>query len=93
MEFTKSTIKTGQSIICGFRMDYSVTYDGEDKVSKIDAQVKRLPSEKTTEIYSGYASFTIGTSRYQFQLTSSVTGDERKALFNDFENPIAELIK
>lgn len=93
MEFTKSTIKTGQSIICGFRMDYSVTYDGEDKVSKIDAQVKRLPGEKTTEIYSGYASFAIGTSRYQFQLTSSVTGDERKALFNDFENTIAELIK
>ncbi|RGN33874.1 hypothetical protein [Bacteroides oleiciplenus] len=93
MEFTKGTIKTGQSVVGGFRMDYSVTYDGEDKVSKIDAQVKRLPGEKVVEIYSGYATFNAVTSRYQFQLTSSVTSDERKALFNDFENTIAELIK
>ncbi len=93
MEFTKGTIKTGQSVVGGFRMDYSVTYDGEDKVSKIDAQVKRLPGEKVVEIYSGYATFNAGTSRYQFQLTSNVTGDERRALFADFENTIAELIK
>lgn len=93
MEFTNSTIKTGSSKVGNFRMDYTVTYDGNEKVSKIDAQVKKLPGEKAVEIYSGYASFAVSAFRYQFQLTSSVTSDERKALFNDFENTIAELIK
>lgn len=93
MEFSNTTIKNGSSKVGDFRMDYAITYDGENKVSKIDAQVKRLPGEKVAEIHSGYASFVVDTWRYLFQITSNVTGDERKALFADFEKTISELVK
>lgn len=93
MEFSSTTIKNGSSKVGDFRMDYSITYEGDDKVSKIDAQVKRLPGDESTEIHSGYASFVISTSRYLFQMTASVTSDERKVLFADFEKTISELVK
>lgn len=93
MEFSNSTIKNGSSKVGDFRMDYAVTYEGEEKVSKIDVQVKKCSGDKVAEIHSGYASFTVGTSRFLFQLTSNTTSDERKALFTDFENTITELVK
>lgn len=92
MEFSSTTIKNGSSKVGDFRMDYTVTYEGDDKVSKIDAQVKRM-GEKAAEIHSGYVSFVVSTGRYLFQMTSNVTGDERKALFDDFEKTISELVK
>lgn len=93
MVFSSTTIKNGSSKVSDFRMDYSITYEGDDKVSKIDAQMKRLPGEKAAEIYSGYASFVVSTGRFLFQMTSNVTSDERKALFADFEKTISELTK
>lgn len=92
MEFSSTTIKNGSSKVGDFRIDYTITYDGDNKVSKIDAQVKRT-GEKAAEIYSGYASFVVSTGRFLFQMTSNVTSDERKALFADFEKTIAELTK
>lgn len=93
MEFSSTTIKNGSSKVGDFRIDYTITYEGEEKVSKIDAQVKRLPGEKAADIHSGYASLVVSTGRFLFQMTSNVTSDERKALFADFEKTISELTK
>ena len=41
MDFTENTIRTGQSVVGDYRLDYSITYN-KDKLMKIEAQVKQV---------------------------------------------------
>lgn len=91
MNLTSDTIKQGISNVGDYRMEYTITYNGENKVSKIEAQVKKA-AEGKAPVHSGYASFISDTGRYSFQVNNLESAD-RKALIEDFENTIADLTK
>lgn len=91
MDFTGKTIKTGQSVVGDFRLDYSISYEGENEFTKLDAQVKRV--SVTPERYIGNIIYVASTQRYSCSLSEATTSEDRKALLADFENTIGELIK
>ena len=89
MEFTGDTIKNGQSVVGDFRLDYSISYNSENKVTRFDAQVKKVSETMVRSV--GNISFVESNKRYSFSLMETSTSEERTALFDDFENTLAEL--
>lgn len=49
MDFTENTIRTGQSVVGDYRLDYSITYN-KDKLMKIEAQVKQVSASAPSYI-------------------------------------------
>lgn len=91
MNLTSDTIKQGTSLVGSYKMEYTITYNGDGKVSKVEAQVKKAPDGKVV-MHSGYASFIVETERYSFQV-NGVSNADRKDLIADFELSIADLMK
>lgn len=91
MELSTETIKQGSSEVGAFKVNYSIVYDSDSKVTKIDAQFKRKSTDTIAEIYMGSASYS--ESRYNLSLTNKATTDERESLIDEFEKTIAELVK
>ncbi|MEL5895934.1 hypothetical protein AAE250_20860 [Bacteroides sp. GD17] len=89
MEFTGDVIKTGQSAIGDFRLNYSISYNGENQVTNLEAQIKKESKEMTRNI--GSISYVASTKRYAFSLFDATTSEERTAMFDDFEKTLAEV--
>lgn len=87
MEFTGDVIKTGQSVIGDFRLDYSISYNGEGKVTRLDAQIKKA----STTMLRPIGNISYSDKRYSFSLMETTTPDERVALFTDFEKTLLEI--
>lgn len=90
MNLTSDTIKQGTSQVGIYRMEYTITYNGEGKVSKVEAQVKKVDGKVATHL--GYASFIAETERYSFQV-NGVNSSDRQSLIADFNHSIDDLMK
>lgn len=93
MNFTNETIRKGNSIIGDFRMDYVVTYNGENTVTNINVQIKKFNSDTNgikCEKYVGSAGIDIIADRFSFSIVDNklVNSDERSVLYNEFEKSI-----
>lgn len=61
MDFTENTIRTGQSVVGDYRLDYSITYN-KDKLMKIEAQVKQVSASAPS--YAGNILYVESTKKY-----------------------------
>ena len=91
MELTGNTIRTGLSVVGDFRLDYSVTLNSDNKLVRLDAQVKRVTDGAAR--YVGNVMYVESTQRYSVSLSEGTISEERIALITDFEKTIAELSK
>lgn len=92
MRMTDETIRQGVSEIGNYRLNYTITYNADNRVRKIELEIKRIQAERT-EQHIGYAFHTAEPSRYTFQLTGEVSAEERRILIDDFEKTIKELME
>lgn len=89
MEFTGNTTKYGQSAVGDCMLDYQISYDGDNKVTNLEARIRKVSDTMTRPI--GNISYAESSRRYSFVLMEATTADERAALFADFEKTLAEL--
>ena len=93
MKMTDTTIRQGVSEPGSFRMNYTITYDKDNAACKVETEIKRKSAEGASDRYIGHAACNVEPFRYTFQLTDSVTAEERRMLADDFEGTIKELAK
>lgn len=87
MEFTGNTTKYGQSAVGDCMLDYQISYDGDNKVTNLEARIRKVSDTMTRPI----GNISYAGMRYSFVLMEATTADERAALFADFEKTLAEL--
>ncbi len=97
MNFTNETIRKGNSVIGDFRMDYVVTYIGENNVTNINAQIKKLNTDingTKSEKYVGSVGMDMAADRFSFSIVDNkvVNADERAILYNEFEKSIKTIM-
>ena len=89
MDFTENTIRTGQSVVGDYRLEYSIAYS-KDKLTKIDVQVKQVSASAPS--YIGNILYVESTKKYSCSL-SGTSAEVRATLLADFEKTITEVSK